>query len=92
MTLNRRKLLCLAGGTTGLAVIGAGCGSATGSPPSGPVSAGNVSDLAVGALLVMSNVVVARDENGLYTYTGRSYDPFVPPPVRRLLVLLQGDG
>ncbi len=21
-----------------------------------------------------------RDENGLYTYTGRSYDPFVPPP------------
>ena len=66
MTLNRRKLLCLAGGTTGLAVIGAGCGSASGSPPSGPVSAGNVSDLAVGALLVMSNVVVARDENGLY--------------------------
>ncbi|MSQ96274.1 MAG: hypothetical protein EXR98_17215 [Gemmataceae bacterium] len=21
-----------------------------------------------------------RDENGLYTYTGRSFDPFVPPP------------
>ncbi len=21
-----------------------------------------------------------RDENGLYTYTGRAYDPFVPPP------------
>jgi Rieske Fe-S protein len=66
MTLNRRKLLCLAGGSTGLAVIGAGCGSPTGSPPTGPVSAGNVSDLAVGALLVMSNVAVARDENGVY--------------------------
>ena len=66
MTLNRRKLLCLACGSTGLAVIGAGCGSPTGSAPTGPVSAGNVSDLAVGSLLVMSNVVVARDENGLY--------------------------
>src|SRR6476469_6411208 len=66
MTLNRRKLLCLAGGSTGLAVIGAGCGSPTGSPPTGPVGAGNVSDLAVGSLLVISNVVVARDENGIY--------------------------
>ncbi len=66
MTLNRRDLLRLAGGSTGLAVIGAGCGSPTGSPPIGPVSAGNVSDLAVGSLLVMSNIVVARDENGVY--------------------------
>ena len=66
MTLNRRKLLCFAGGSTCLAVIGAGCGNPTGSPPTGPVSAGNLSDLAVGSLLVMSNVVVARDENGVY--------------------------
>ena len=66
MTLNRRGLLRLMGGSTGLAVIGAGCGNPTGSPPTGPVSAGNVSDLAVGALVVMSNVVVARDENGVY--------------------------
>jgi len=66
MTLNRRKLLYLAGGSTGLVVIGVGCGSPTGSPPTGLVSAGNVADLAVGSLLVMSNVVVARDENGVY--------------------------
>jgi Rieske Fe-S protein len=66
MTLNRRDLLRLAGGSTGLAVIGAGCGDPTGSPPAGPVGAGNVADLAVGALLVMSNVVVARDEAGVY--------------------------
>ncbi len=66
-------MLCLAGGSTSLAVIGAGgpgCGDPTGSAPTGPVSAGNVSDLAVGALLVMSNVVVARDENGVYGMSG----------------------
>ena len=70
MTLNRRKLLCLACGSTGLAVIGAGCGDQTGSPPTGPVSAGNVSALAVGTMLVMSNVVVARDADGVYAMSG----------------------
>jgi len=70
MMLNRRKLLCLAGGSTGLAVIGAGCGNPTGSPPTGPVSAGNVSALTVGAMLVMSNVVVARDAGGVYAMSG----------------------
>jgi Rieske Fe-S protein len=66
MTLNRRKLLRLAGGSTGLALIGAGCGESTGSPPTGPVSGGNVSALAVGSMLVMSNIVVARDADGVY--------------------------
>jgi len=69
-TLNRRKLLRLAGGSAGLAVIGAGCGNPTGSPPTGPVSAGNVSALTVGAMLVMSNVVVARDADGVYAMSG----------------------
>ena len=36
----------------------------------GPVSGGNVSALAVGALVVMSNVVVARDSNGVYAMSG----------------------
>ncbi len=66
--LSRRKLLGLAG-TSSLIIIGAGgsgCGNPTGSPPTGPVGAGNVSALAVGTMLVMSNVVVARDANGLY--------------------------
>jgi Rieske Fe-S protein len=64
-TLNRRKLLCLAG-CSGLAAFGVGCGNPTGTPPTGPVSAGNVSALDVGTLLVMSNVVVARDADGVY--------------------------
>src|SRR3954462_9298314 len=66
--LNRRGLLCLAGCSTGLILIGAGagCGDPTGSPPTGPVSGGNLSALAVGTLLVMSNVVVARDADGVY--------------------------
>jgi Rieske Fe-S protein len=70
-TLNRRRLLCLAGCSAGLVVVGApGCGNPTGTPPTGPVAAGNVSALAVGGLLVMSNVVVARDENGVYAMSG----------------------
>jgi Rieske Fe-S protein len=70
MTLDRRKLLCLACGSTGLAMIGAGCGDKTSSPPTGPVGAGNVSALAVGSMLVMSNVVVARDADGVYAMSG----------------------
>ena len=72
MLVSRRKLLCLAGCSAGLTAIGAapGCGETTGSPPTGPVSAGNVSALAVGDLLVMSNVVVARDAGGVYAMSG----------------------
>jgi Rieske Fe-S protein len=69
-TLDRRGLLRLAGSSTGLIVIGAatsGCGgNPTGSAPTGPVSGGNLSALSVGTLLVLSNVVVARDAVGVY--------------------------
>jgi Rieske Fe-S protein len=42
------------------------CGNPKGTAPTGPVAAGNVSALAVGRMLVMSNVVVARDADGVY--------------------------
>jgi Rieske [2Fe-2S] domain len=67
--VNRRELLMLAGATTGLVVLGgavSGCGNPTGTPPTGPVAAGNMSALSVGSLLVMTNFVVARDANGVY--------------------------
>lgn len=67
--INRRDLLVMAGATTGLVVLAGavpGCGNPTGSPPTGPVAAGNISALAVGSLLVMSNVAVARDGSGVY--------------------------
>ncbi|HVV50579.1 MAG TPA: Rieske (2Fe-2S) protein [Polyangia bacterium] len=67
-SLDRRQLLALAGASTGLIVLGssvAGC-NAKGTPPTGPEMAGNLSELQVGSLLLMSNVVVARDENGVY--------------------------
>jgi len=63
--LNRREILVAAGAATALVVLPA-CGQQTGSPPSGPIAVGNMSALAVGAMLVMSNVVVARDANGVY--------------------------
>jgi Rieske Fe-S protein len=67
MTVNRRKLLCLAGCSAGAALLGgAGCGNPTGSPPTGPVGGGNLSALAVGSLIVMSNIAVARDADGVY--------------------------
>ena len=67
--VNRRELLMLAGATTGLVVLGgalSGCGNPTGTPPTGPVTAGNISALTVGSLLVMTNFVVARDTSGVY--------------------------
>ena len=68
-TVNRRTFLSVTGASAGLMVVAAavpGCGNQTGSPPNGPVAAGNVSALSVGSLLVMSNIVVARDANGVY--------------------------
>jgi len=65
----RRELLVLAGVAAGAVVALVAlpaCGPATGSPPTGMVSAGNVSGLAVGSLQVMSNVAVGRDAGGLY--------------------------
>jgi cytochrome b6-f complex iron-sulfur subunit len=66
--IDRRELLILAGASTGLVMLSAtllGC-SQQGTPPTGPESAGNLSQLQVGSLLVMSNVVVGRDANGVY--------------------------
>ena len=69
-TLGRRQLLRLAGTATG-ALLFAGalpaCQNPTGSPPTGPVSAGNVSSLKLGTLQVLSsNVVIGRDNQGVY--------------------------
>ena len=38
--------------------------------PTGPVGTGNVSALPVGSMRVMSNVVVARDADGVYAMSG----------------------
>lgn len=65
---SRRRVLRVAGSSVGLAIVGcalAGCED-KGSPPTGPVSAGNVSKLTVGALLVMSNIAVGLDSQGVY--------------------------
>jgi len=71
--IDRRDMLRVAGVSAGaltaLAVLPA-CGHATGSAPSGPVAVGNISALAVGKMIVMSNVVVARDANGVYGMSG----------------------
>jgi len=67
--VNRRELLFLAGASTGLVVLATavpGCANPTGTPPTGPVGAGNISSLAVGSLVVMSNFAVARDAKGVY--------------------------
>jgi len=67
--LARREMLMLAGASAGALVALVAlpaCGPPTGSPPSGPVSVGNVSGVAVGSLHVMSNVIIARDAGGLY--------------------------
>jgi cytochrome b6-f complex iron-sulfur subunit len=68
-SLSRRTLLSLAGSTTGVVFLGAalpGCGAPTGSPPTGPVKAANVSALAIGTMITMANIVVARDSGGIY--------------------------
>jgi Rieske Fe-S protein len=68
-TLNRRKFLSVAGTSAGLVAVASAVPScnATGSAPTGPEDAGNVSALsATGTLIVMSNVIVARDDQGVY--------------------------
>lgn len=67
--IDRRGMLRMAGAASGLVVIGgvAGCGGGGGnSPPTGPVTLGNVSALSVGTMRVMGNVVVGRDSGGVY--------------------------
>ncbi|HEY6475527.1 MAG TPA: FeS-binding protein, partial [Polyangia bacterium] len=64
---SRRCVLQVLGSSAGLAVVGGltAC-QQTGSPPAGPVSGGNVSRLQVGKLLVMGNVAVGLDDQGVY--------------------------
>jgi cytochrome b6-f complex iron-sulfur subunit len=68
--LGRRQLLRLAGTATGALFFAKAlpaCQNPKGSPPTGPVSAGNVSSLKVDTLQVLSsNVVIARDSQGVY--------------------------
>jgi Rieske Fe-S protein len=61
-SLSRRSVLRVA-----CAGLGAGaCGQPGYDQPTGPIAAGNVSDLPVGAFKVMGEVVVARDSGGIY--------------------------
>jgi len=64
---NRRRALQVIGSSAGLVVVG-GLSSCqqTGSPPTGPVGGGNISALQAGALLVMSNIAVGLDSQGVY--------------------------
>jgi Rieske Fe-S protein len=60
--LSRRAVL-RAAGALGLA---AGCGPQGQDQPAGPIAAGNVSDVPQGAFKLMGDVVLARDDGGLY--------------------------
>jgi cytochrome b6-f complex iron-sulfur subunit len=69
--LDRRQLLRVVGSSAGallFARVLAGCQqNATGSPPTGPVSAGKVASLKLGVLQIQSsNVVVGLDSQGVY--------------------------
>jgi Rieske Fe-S protein len=67
-TLNRRSFLSVTGASAGLLVVASAipaCNQSI-SPPDGPVAAGNVSTLSVGSLMLLSNVIVARDADGVY--------------------------
>ncbi len=68
--LNRRELLQVIGGSAGALILTSalpGCSPATGSPPSGPISAMNVSDFKLNSMRVLSsNVVVGLDSKGPY--------------------------
>src|SRR5579862_9732995 len=64
---SRRHVLQVVGTSAGLLMLGGvpAC-QQKGSPPTGPVSAGNVSSLTPGKLLVMGNVAVGLDDQGVY--------------------------
>jgi Rieske Fe-S protein len=44
----------------------AGCGAQGRDQPTGPIAAGNVSDLPAGSFRVMGDLVLARDDGGIY--------------------------
>jgi Rieske Fe-S protein len=64
---SRRCVLQVIGSSAGLVMVG-GVSSCQqkGSPPTGPVSGGNVSSLQVGNLVITGSVVVALDDQGVY--------------------------
>lgn len=68
--MNRRQLLRVMGSSAGalfLVTTLPGCGNPKGSPPTGPVSAGNVSSLKLGTLRILSgDIVVGQDSKGIY--------------------------
>jgi Rieske Fe-S protein len=67
--LERRTLL-KGGAAAGalLLVLPSGCGNQTVAPPTGPVGAGNVKDVAIGYLQLVPGeaVILGRDAGGLY--------------------------
>ena len=69
-TLGRRQLLRVVGTSAGALFFAkalAGCQNPTGSPPTGPVSGGNIASLKMNSLHVLSSdVVVGLDGNGIY--------------------------
>ena len=68
--MNRRQLLRVMGSSAGALFLVTAlprCGNPKGSPPTGPVNAGNVSSLKLGTLRILSgDVVVGHDSNGIY--------------------------
>lgn len=70
-TLNRRRFLSVTGTSAGLLVVASAipaCNQGI-SGPTGPVAAGNVSALSMGSMIMLSDVIVARDGNGVYAMT-----------------------
>ncbi len=67
-TFNRRRFLSVTSASAGLMVVVSAIPACnqTGSPPTGPVAAGNLSALSIGAMVVTDNVIVARDDKGVY--------------------------
>jgi Rieske Fe-S protein len=70
---SRRRFLQVCGVSAFGSVVAAGCGAKSSNPAVfGDVSAGNVKNLPVGALLPLSNsepVFIGRDQNGVYALT-----------------------
>lgn len=65
--IDRRTILRAgAAGSVMVVVLPFACGPGGGSPPSGPILAGKISDITVGTLKVINNAVLARDSGGLY--------------------------
>ena len=68
LCMSRRALLRgSAAGALVIAIGPAGCGGGA-APPSGPIPAGNLTDVAVGTIKVIpgENVILGRDQDGLY--------------------------